>query len=395
MPPIRGSRRAPPPEACGNINGFLPDAYTTINGGTGGSGGGGGMHGGAGGNGEGPQFHISALETSWNILVNGNAHYHCDSLNHASNPHELVLQRQATPDVLLLIFRRLSEYIEGDREKALFVMYCTLFAILFPGSLKLTDRLRLVPLIALPFLVIPSILSLNDTITLVDVMGERRPVLLAVWKNQQAFMEKLREFCNNNEEISAIIETDQYRIQDAEYSVYQLGSRMVSAGATLFMTAVVFYMEMGSTVTLSCPWCDTRTPALRCWNFQAFRDCTSCKRRFSTSHSDSPAPRNTNWSTVVSNNTLRATMHPQVSFQPNPLMGNKKTDNLNQLQTATSNISFRFIHLLLTLPRIPQSIPPPVTKPTSEGRFYVPRANRGLGPKPPTPLRRSWSSWEL
>ncbi|KAK7056027.1 hypothetical protein R3P38DRAFT_3566409 [Favolaschia claudopus] len=206
MPPIRRSpsRGVPPtaPQARGNINGFLPEVpHIAIYGGIGGSGGGGGMHGGAGGNGEGPQFHISALETSWNILVKGSknqiserlelntiaidAHYHCDTLNHISNPQELVVQREVPPSFLVPILRHLAEYIQGDKEKAFFVVYCALFAILLPGSLKLTDRLRLVPLIALPFLAIPSILSLHDTITLVDVVGQRRPILLAVWKNQE------------------------------------------------------------------------------------------------------------------------------------------------------------------------------------------------------------------
>ncbi|KAK7056018.1 hypothetical protein R3P38DRAFT_3566357 [Favolaschia claudopus] len=369
-----------------DLSDFLSSGhYTTINGGTGGSGGGGGMHGGAGGNGEGPQFHISALETSWNILVNGSrslflnlegrlhpsntatdAHYHCNTLNHTSNPQELVVQREATPNVLVPILRRLSEYIEGDKEKALFVMYCTLFAILFPGSLKLTDRLRLVPLIALPFLVIPSILSLNDTITLVDVMGERRPVLLSVWKNQEAFIEKLRAFYNNNEKITAIIETDQYRIQDSKYSVYQLGSRMVSAGATLFMAAVFPCSQM------SCPWCNTQIPVSPGRSLQAFidwlvvfhraltteellfmifvRDSTDCKRRFSTSNSDSPAgSRNNNRSTAVYTPDNLPPPPPRIRTptHASPQTSHSETTSKINKQTASSKLTFRFIHLLL------------------------------------------------
>ncbi|KAK7056015.1 hypothetical protein R3P38DRAFT_3170672 [Favolaschia claudopus] len=197
-----------------------------------------------------PNSTFPALKTSWNILVNG----------------KLVVQPNAPTNFLIPILRRLSKYIQGDKEKVFIIMYCTLFAILFPGSLKLTDRLRLVPLTALPFLAIPGILSLNDTITLVDVMGERRPILLAVWKNQEAFMKTLQEFFNGNEKISAIIETDQYRIQDAKYSVYQPGSRMVSAGATLFMAAVF------PTLQMNCPWCNAQMPVSPGWNLQAFLD---------------------------------------------------------------------------------------------------------------------------
>ncbi|KAK6987548.1 hypothetical protein R3P38DRAFT_2805745 [Favolaschia claudopus] len=343
MPPIRGSRCTPPPEARGNINDFLPDAYITIN----------------------VSFYLSIWKEDL-TLDNGatDAHYHCDSLNHASNPQELVVQRQATRDVLLLILRRLSEYIEGDKEKALFVMYCTLFVILFPGSLKLTDRLRLVPLIALPFLVIPSILSLNDTITLVDVMGERRPILLAVWKDQEVKMSRQI----NNEEISAIIETNRYRIQDARYSVYQPGSHMVSAGATLFMAAV---LSPGPMITLRCPWCYTRMPVFPGWNLQAFIDCTGCKRRFSTSHSESSALWDIFWSKAVSDNTLGACAEIFFQTNSNTSTAKKKTDDLKQLRTVfISNISFKFIHLLLR-PSSPEiHKPPPRTKPTPQGRWF-------------------------
>ncbi|KAK6987563.1 hypothetical protein R3P38DRAFT_333001 [Favolaschia claudopus] len=82
---------------------------------------------------------------------------------------------------LALILRHFDGYMKGNREGFLFVVGCCAFAINFPGPLKLTDRLRLVPLIALPYLVIPRIFSLNDTITLVNIMGERRHILLAVW----------------------------------------------------------------------------------------------------------------------------------------------------------------------------------------------------------------------
>jgi hypothetical protein len=83
------------------------------------------------------------------------------------------------------VLRLFSEYMEGDREKALFVMYCVLFTLLFPGTLGAIDRLRLAPLIALPFLALPRVLSLHDIITLVDVMGERRPICTDMWRNQK------------------------------------------------------------------------------------------------------------------------------------------------------------------------------------------------------------------
>ncbi|KAK7056001.1 hypothetical protein R3P38DRAFT_3253943 [Favolaschia claudopus] len=291
MPPIRRSRHAPlseAPQAREDMNDFLHNdphntiygtnirfRRTTMNhnlspapGGVGGSGGEGGMYGGAGGNGEGPQFHISTRGTPWNILPSSYNEEHQQNL-------------------LVLILRRLSEYIEGDKEKALFVMYCALFAILLPGSLKLVDRLRLVPLIALPFLVIPSMLSLNDTITLVDVMGERRPILLAVWKNQEAFMTKLQEFFVRNEVIMDIIRSEQYQIQDAEYSVHRPGSRLVAAGTTLFMAALFYRSRM------KCPWCDTQVePVSLGWNLQISFNCMGCRRSFSTSNVNSPIPGN-------------------------------------------------------------------------------------------------------
>ncbi|KAK7012601.1 hypothetical protein R3P38DRAFT_1567823 [Favolaschia claudopus] len=243
-------------------------SFTTISGGVGGSGGAGAVEGGTGGSGEGPQFHISAIE-KWNVLVNGNAYYHCNTITHACQ--ELVVKRQMPANWILPILRCLAEYIEGDKEKALFVVYCAAFALLCPGSLKVTDRLRLVPLIALPFLAIPSMLSLHDTITLVDVTGQRRPIFLAVWKNREAFIKTLQELFVDNEEISTIIRSDQYRIQDAGCSVYRPGSRVVAAGVTLFMTALFYRSRM------SCPWCDSQVQFSSGWNLEASIDWLSAE----------------------------------------------------------------------------------------------------------------------
>ncbi|KAK7017265.1 hypothetical protein R3P38DRAFT_1320250 [Favolaschia claudopus] len=237
-----------------------------LNGGKGGAGGPGGTLGGMGGNGEGPQFRISTVEAG-TFLVNGNAYYHCNSTMHA--PQEWII---------LILLRRLAEYIQGDREKALFVIYCAMFALLCPGSLKLMDRLRLGPLIALPFLAIPSMLSSYDTITLVDVTGQCRPIFLAVWKNQEAFLNTLQELFINNEEILTIIQSDQYQIQDAEHSVYRPGSRVVRAGAMLFMTALFYRSQM------NCPWCNAQVQVLPGWNLRNSIDCMGCKRRFSMSN---------------------------------------------------------------------------------------------------------------
>ncbi|KAK7056016.1 hypothetical protein R3P38DRAFT_3566349 [Favolaschia claudopus] len=342
MSPIRRSRCTSPPG--GNINSSLPDdPYITIHGtntpfvpsyriisfaqeesedpvvG-------GGMHGGPGGNGEGPQLYISA---AGNILVNRGEFVHIsecrrlepsiatdpryDSL-HSCNPQELVRHREAPTNYLVPILRCLSEYIQGDKEKACFVIYCALFTLLLPGSLKLTDRLRLVPLIALPFLAIPHILSLNDTITLVDAMGQRRPILLTVWKNQKAFATKLQEFFVRNEVIMDIIRSEQYQIQDAEYSVHHPGSRLVAAGNTLFMAALFYRSRM------KCPW-----------------------RSFSTSNANSPTLGNLD-SDEASSSTL-------ASDDPNIDQPSQRSNEPAGRRGPASNLSLlKFVHLLL-LPR--------------------------------------------
>ncbi|KAK7056030.1 hypothetical protein R3P38DRAFT_3170686 [Favolaschia claudopus] len=270
MPSTHTNRRSedpPPPEpqARGDMDGFFSGgAHATIIGGTGGSGGASTLQGGTGGIGEGPQFHMSAVETSWNILVNGNASYHYNSLS--DHDVRALMQRKATRNSIIRLLRLFSEYIRGDREKALFVSYCILSAVLFPGSLSVMNRLRLVPIIILPFLVVPRLLALCDTFILVDVMGQRRPVFLDVWENREVFVAKLQEFFGSNEVIMNIVQSQQYQIQDAEYCVHRPGSGLVAPGTTLFMAALFHRSQM------TCPWCNIQVPISPGWNLQILFD---------------------------------------------------------------------------------------------------------------------------
>ncbi|KAK7017294.1 hypothetical protein R3P38DRAFT_3275159 [Favolaschia claudopus] len=339
MPPIRTSRHTPPPEARGDINKkFLSSGpYTTIHGGIGGSGGRGGIRGGAGGNGEGPQFHISAAETSWNILVNGNASYHFGSLpDHAMRA---LMQRTATRNYIIPILRQFSEYIRGDREKALFVSYCISSALLFPGSLSLIDRLRLLPIVTLPFLAIPRLLDVCDTITLVDVMGQQRPLSLDVWKSRETFTTKLQDFFVGNEVIMNIIQSQQYQIQDAEYSVHPPGSRLVAAGSTLFMAALLYRSQ------LKCPWCDSAAPVSPGWNHQISFDCMACRRRFSTSNMSSPIPsfRSGMLDSDEASSSTPASVDSQLDQPPQP-----SNESTGRRGGRASNLPLlKFVHLLL------------------------------------------------
>ncbi|KAK6987546.1 hypothetical protein R3P38DRAFT_332367 [Favolaschia claudopus] len=186
---------------------------------------------------------------------------------------------------MVWMFSRLLEYIRDDREKAHSVVRCVSSALLFCGSLNLMDRLRLIPIIALPFLSVPQLLAVHNTINLVDVTGQRTPIFLDVWRNQEAFITKMQDFFVSNEVIMNIVRSQQYQIQDAEYSVHLPGSRMVAAGVTLFMAAIFHRSQM------NCPWCTCQVePGLPGWNLQILLECKKCRRRFSASNLNSPIP---------------------------------------------------------------------------------------------------------
>jgi hypothetical protein len=83
---------------------------------------------------------------------------------------------------ILLLF---SDYLQDDREKALFALSFVFCILLLPGPLSPTDRLRLAPFIVWPLLFIPRIVSLHYPAILVDVMGERRPLYKEMWRTPQ------------------------------------------------------------------------------------------------------------------------------------------------------------------------------------------------------------------
>ncbi|KAK7017276.1 hypothetical protein R3P38DRAFT_2986284 [Favolaschia claudopus] len=327
------------PQTHANWNSFPQTGpIVKINGGTGGNGGAAILQGGKGGKGEGPQFHLPAV-TTWHN-VEGNAYYSyyyyscaCSCMDstpdataevvaegrivrpvrrvaeyiHGDEERTVALIYCAlyslcTPKLLaqshsrdshnenayydfrrmVQMFSRLLDYIRGDRDKVHMFMHCVSSALHFSGSLSLVDRLRLVPLIALPILAIPTIPSLNDMITLVDGTGKRRPMSLDVWRNPKAFLKALQGFFNGNEELTITIISHRYRIQDRHCPVYRLGSLLVSAGAEIFMAAIL-YRE--STKGMSCPYCKAEVPALPGCNFQTSMDCNHCHQRFSSSSS--------------------------------------------------------------------------------------------------------------
>jgi hypothetical protein len=82
-------------------------------------------------------------------------------------------------------------------------------------------------------------------------------------------VETLRGFFVDNREVLKIIEAHQYRIQDAEYSVYKPGNSRVRSGTTLFMAAI-FYRS--SKVQMSCPWCLAKVSVSNGWNLQTSFD---------------------------------------------------------------------------------------------------------------------------
>ncbi|KAK7056004.1 hypothetical protein R3P38DRAFT_3170662 [Favolaschia claudopus] len=232
--------------------------HMVINGGTGGSGGQSTFQGGSGGNGEGPQFQMQAVEIG-NVLVNGNAYYYCSSMSMVNMPNNCgeLVQWQTRTQFIMPIVGRLSEYIEHDRNNALFVaVYCVAFVLLAPGPLSLINRLRIAPLTALSVLAIPRMLSLHNTITLVDVTGEGRLISLELWRNPAAFVKNLQDLFVGNQEITTIIQSNSYRIQNSEGSVYHLGSPLVTAGTQIFMAAILYRPYAIDIVTgMYCPWC--------------------------------------------------------------------------------------------------------------------------------------------
>ncbi|KAK7017290.1 hypothetical protein R3P38DRAFT_1320973 [Favolaschia claudopus] len=245
-------------------------------GGIGGNGGAATVQGGAGGKGEGPQFHLPAVTTWHNVEGNAYYSYHyyycaCSCMNPAPDATaEVVVEGRVVRPVrrlaeyihgeeertiaiiycalyclfppnlvgqshsenayydfrwIVQMFSRLLNYIRGDRAKAHFLMHCVSSALQFPGSLNLMDRLRLVPLIALPILTIPTAISLNPltgTRALVDVTEQCRPISLAVWNNQEAFRTKTQDFLVSDEVIMNMIQRALYQIQDAENSLTAL-----------------------------------------------------------------------------------------------------------------------------------------------------------------------------
>ncbi|KAJ7812372.1 caspase domain-containing protein [Mycena olivaceomarginata] len=90
-----------------------------------------------------------------------------------------------TANSFVTIFLLFSDYIQDDREKALFAMSFIFCILLLPGPLSPTDRLRLAPFIVWPLLFIPRIVSLHYPAILVDVMGERRPLYKEMWRTPQ------------------------------------------------------------------------------------------------------------------------------------------------------------------------------------------------------------------
>ncbi|KAK7017303.1 hypothetical protein R3P38DRAFT_3201708 [Favolaschia claudopus] len=247
-----------------------------INGGIGGSGGAAILQGGQGGSGEGPQIYNPVVETA----VNGNLYSQSPRYYSliAVGPISLrMMQNWAMP-----IAHRFAEFTAG--EKALFVVYCTGVAWWLHCPHGLASRLGLGPIVAVPFLVVPHLLLPCPIITLVDVTGEHRPMPLDLWRNAKAFVRELREIFEGNQEITRIILSHQYRIQDRECSVYRLGSRQVAAGAIIFMAAMIY----GDSTKMRCPYCQTEVPVSGGHNLDTSIDCNRCRQRFSASLSQPP-----------------------------------------------------------------------------------------------------------
>ncbi|KAK7055977.1 hypothetical protein R3P38DRAFT_1373511 [Favolaschia claudopus] len=257
----------------------LPKPVMLIRGGTGGPGGSAMYLGGQGGQGEGPRIYNPVVETA----VHGNLYY--QHPRHYSIIAFGPIPPRTMENWVLPIAYRFAEFTVGDKEKVLFVMYCALMALWLPGPLDLVHRLGLVPLLTIPFLVIPRLLLSCQTITLVDVTGERRPILLDLWRNARAFVEELREIFDGNAEIMRIVLSHHYRIQNRESSVYRLGSRQVTAGAVIFMAAIIYG---DSTTGTRCPYCKTKVPVSAAHNFDTTFDCDRCHQRFSISLSRPP-----------------------------------------------------------------------------------------------------------
>ncbi|KAK6987576.1 hypothetical protein R3P38DRAFT_3101870 [Favolaschia claudopus] len=322
------------------------------------------LQGGVGGNGEGPQFQIQALEMG-NVLVNGNAYYYCSSMSMVNMPNDRgeLVQWQRRTQFIMPIVGRLSEYIEHDRNNALSVaVYCVAFVLLAPGPLSLINRLRLAPLTALSVLAIPRMLFMHNTITLVDVTGEGRLISLDLWRNPAAFMKNLQDLFVCNREITTIIRSNSYRIQNSECSVYRLGSPLVTAGTQIFMAAIL-YRPFARNMT--CPWCNAQIPVAPGHNFQTSIDCTVCGRRFSTSQSaaedySNPHPR-TPYSESTSNHSTEegnSITNSNRAKSPTTRLPKSANFTLPQPSRASPHMagqesqeitSLRFVHLQMLL----------------------------------------------
>ncbi|KAK7002423.1 hypothetical protein R3P38DRAFT_3042916 [Favolaschia claudopus] len=282
-----------------------------------------------------------------------------------SNSQENAAVGQIPPPAASII-RLFADYVEGDREKALFVFYCVLFSLLFPGSLNSMERLRLVPLVALPLLVLPRVLSLNDTITLVDVMGEHRQLYIEMWKNPQVFQKEMRNIFAGNEQVLKLITSGQYRIQDSENSIYQPGKSRIRSGATLYMAALLYRSAI---LQINCPWCSAQVPRASSWNFQTTFDCFQCGRKFSTSSaSNSTIPNDAtimmddvdDYSSVYS---FKSGAYLDDSKLESTLAVNPRNDTMSTVEglgpphMPDGPTSFKFLHLMLTAGDITHLLP--------------------------------------
>ncbi|KAF8217787.1 caspase domain-containing protein [Mycena galopus ATCC 62051] len=119
-------------------------------------------------------------------------------------------------------------------------------------------------------------------------MGERRPLYKEMWSSPEAFVDTLRRFFRDNDEVLRLIDLHQYRIQDEEDSLYEPGNSRVRSGTTLYMAAIL-YRRFASQI--HCPWCSARVPLAEGWNHQSSVSCSTCMRKFSTSNTNGALPK--------------------------------------------------------------------------------------------------------
>ncbi|KAK6987530.1 hypothetical protein R3P38DRAFT_2986250 [Favolaschia claudopus] len=188
---------------------------------------------------------------------------------------------------------------------------------------------------------------------------------LNVWRNPTVFVKALQEIFDGNEELTTMIISHRYRIQDRDCSVYRLGSPLVSAGAEIFMAAIL-YRE--STKEMSCPYCKAEVPVLPGCNLQTSMDCNHCQRRFSSSQAAllSSLQTEAHGSPTLPKESLKTAidtkLHQPLTRNSNPLISNtsKTTTRVPdisrtaQIQTTSQhNLTFmKFVHLLLLPPAL-------------------------------------------